>query len=165
MKPKPSLDMEKIAQGLGAARRGKVDAGGRCFGAMQLAAEVLTRFRSPPGAVEARIRRGLSGASCLSLRERWNGSSRSRRPSATRGARRSLRCRWRRCCWNARPTAWTTAASRSWHRSAFRNGVATSAVLARRTPTSVTPPTCGAGTLRAAATTDRALNPLLLIDP
>jgi hypothetical protein len=37
---KPKLDMDKIAKGLGAERRGPVPAGGGYPGALQLAAEV-----------------------------------------------------------------------------------------------------------------------------
>ena len=44
-----SLDMERIARELGAERRGKVSAGGGYFGALQLAAEVASRFRLPEG--------------------------------------------------------------------------------------------------------------------
>ncbi len=43
------LDMDKIARGLGAERRGVVKAGSGYFGAAQLAAEVEARFRAPPG--------------------------------------------------------------------------------------------------------------------
>ncbi len=45
----PSLDMDRIAKTLGAERRGKVTSRGGYFGAVQLAAEVATRFRSPEG--------------------------------------------------------------------------------------------------------------------
>ena len=41
------LDMERIAKELGAERRGKVSAPGGYFGALQLAAEVSSRFRVP----------------------------------------------------------------------------------------------------------------------
>ena len=44
-----SLDMERIAKELGAERRGKVSPGGGYFGALQLAAEVAARFRTPEG--------------------------------------------------------------------------------------------------------------------
>src|ERR1700757_389860 len=44
-----SLDMERIAKGLGAERRGKVSPRGGYFGALQLAAEVAARFRVPEG--------------------------------------------------------------------------------------------------------------------
>ena len=44
-----SLDMERIANELGAERRGKVSARGGYFGALQLAAEVAARFRVPEG--------------------------------------------------------------------------------------------------------------------
>ena len=44
---KPHLDMDKIAKGLGAERKGPVAAKGGYFGAMQLAAEVQARFRHP----------------------------------------------------------------------------------------------------------------------
>jgi hypothetical protein len=44
---KPKLDMGKIANGLGAERRGKVSAGGGYFGAVQLAADVQARFQTP----------------------------------------------------------------------------------------------------------------------
>jgi len=43
------LDMERIADRLGAERRGKVSARGGYFGALQVAAEVATRFRVPEG--------------------------------------------------------------------------------------------------------------------
>lgn len=43
------LDMEQIAKTLGAERRGKVTARGGYFGALQLAAEVASRFRVPEG--------------------------------------------------------------------------------------------------------------------
>ena len=43
------IDIDKIAKGLGAERRGKVAAGSGYFGAMQIAAEVQGRFRVPAG--------------------------------------------------------------------------------------------------------------------
>lgn len=43
------LDMDRIAKDLGAERRGKVVSRGGYFGALQLAAEVSTRFRVPDG--------------------------------------------------------------------------------------------------------------------
>src|ERR1043166_4640333 len=43
------LDMEHIARELGAERRGKVAPHGGYFGALQLAAEVASRFRVPEG--------------------------------------------------------------------------------------------------------------------
>ena len=43
------LDMDKIAKGLAAVRRGEVSAPGGYFGAMQLLAEVEARFRVPAG--------------------------------------------------------------------------------------------------------------------
>src|SRR3954468_10168519 len=43
------LDMDRIAQELGAERRGKVSPGAGYFGALQLAAEVEARFRVPDG--------------------------------------------------------------------------------------------------------------------
>src|SRR6266540_913016 len=46
---KTQLDMDKIAKGLGAERRGKVPAGGGYFGAMQLLADIEARFRVPSG--------------------------------------------------------------------------------------------------------------------
>jgi hypothetical protein len=46
---KTQLDMDKIAKGLGAARRGKIAAGGGYFGAMQLLADIEARFRVPSG--------------------------------------------------------------------------------------------------------------------
>ena len=45
---KPHLDMNKIARGLRAERKGKVSAAGY-FGAMQLLADIETRFRVPVG--------------------------------------------------------------------------------------------------------------------
>lgn len=44
---KTQLDMDKIARGLGAERKGKVDASGGHFGAMQLLADIEARFRAP----------------------------------------------------------------------------------------------------------------------
>lgn len=44
-----ALDMDRIARGLGATRRGKVVAGGGYFGARQLLAEIKARFRVAPG--------------------------------------------------------------------------------------------------------------------
>src|SRR5438445_6469106 len=46
---KRKLDMDRIAKGLGAERRGKVSATGGYFGAMQLLADVEARFRVPAG--------------------------------------------------------------------------------------------------------------------
>jgi hypothetical protein len=46
---KPRLDMNKIAHGLRAEHKGKVSAGGGYFGAMQLLADIETRFRVPAG--------------------------------------------------------------------------------------------------------------------
>jgi len=46
---KKQLDMNKIARGLGAERRGKVSASGGYFGAMQLLADIEARFRVPAG--------------------------------------------------------------------------------------------------------------------
>jgi hypothetical protein len=46
---KTQLDMEKIASGLGAERRGRVASTGGYFGAMQLLADVEARFRVPSG--------------------------------------------------------------------------------------------------------------------
>ncbi len=45
---KTNLDMDRIARGLGAERRGRVVASGGYFGAMQLLADVEARFRVPP---------------------------------------------------------------------------------------------------------------------
>jgi hypothetical protein len=44
-----TLDMERIANELGAERRGKVSPRGGYFGALQLAAEISARFRVPEG--------------------------------------------------------------------------------------------------------------------
>jgi hypothetical protein len=46
---KQQLDMDRIARGLGAERRGKVAATGGYFGAIQLLADVQARFRVPAG--------------------------------------------------------------------------------------------------------------------
>lgn len=46
---KTQLDMNKIAKGLGAERRGKVSATGGYFGAMQLVADIEARLRIPTG--------------------------------------------------------------------------------------------------------------------
>jgi hypothetical protein len=46
---KTTLDMEKIAKGLGAKRGEKVSAKGGYFGAMHLLADVTARFRVPVG--------------------------------------------------------------------------------------------------------------------
>src|SRR5438445_12489210 len=44
-----NLDMDRIAKSMGAERRGKVAARGGYFGALELAAEVASRFRVPEG--------------------------------------------------------------------------------------------------------------------
>ena len=44
---KEELDLDRIAQGLGAERVGKVKASAGHLGAAQLAAEVARRFRAP----------------------------------------------------------------------------------------------------------------------
>ncbi len=46
---KKRLDMDTIARGLGAERRGKVASSGGYFGAVQLLADVEARFRVPAG--------------------------------------------------------------------------------------------------------------------
>jgi hypothetical protein len=46
---KPTLDMKKIAHGLGVERGRRVSAQGGYFGAMQLIADVTARFRVPAG--------------------------------------------------------------------------------------------------------------------
>lgn len=46
---KKQVDMDKIARGLGAERRGRVSASGGYFGAMQLLADIEARFRVPVG--------------------------------------------------------------------------------------------------------------------
>jgi hypothetical protein len=46
---KTRLDMDKIAKGLGADRKGKVPAKGGFFGATQILADVAERFRVPAG--------------------------------------------------------------------------------------------------------------------
>src|SRR5919106_66162 len=46
---KPNLDMNKIARGLRAKRKGKVSAAAGYFGAMQLLADIETRLRVPVG--------------------------------------------------------------------------------------------------------------------
>lgn len=42
-------DMERIAKSLGATRRGQVKSRSGYFGALELAAEVVARFRTPAG--------------------------------------------------------------------------------------------------------------------
>ena len=46
---KPRLNMNKIAKGLSARRRGKIEASGGYFGAMQILADCRARFQVPPG--------------------------------------------------------------------------------------------------------------------
>ena len=46
---KAQLDMDKIATGLGAVRKGAVSATSGYFGALQLLADIETRFRVPVG--------------------------------------------------------------------------------------------------------------------
>lgn len=46
---KTQLDMDKIAKGLGAERRGQMSAKGGYFGALQLLADIEARFRVPAG--------------------------------------------------------------------------------------------------------------------
>ncbi len=43
------LNMDKIARALGAERRGSVSASGGYFGALQVQAEIASRFRVPAG--------------------------------------------------------------------------------------------------------------------
>jgi hypothetical protein len=47
--PRAQLNMDKIARGLGAERRGKVRASGGYLGALQLMADIEARFRVPAG--------------------------------------------------------------------------------------------------------------------
>ena len=49
MKGKPKLNVDKIAKALGGEPRGKVSAKGGYFGAMQLVAEIQSRFQVPKG--------------------------------------------------------------------------------------------------------------------
>jgi hypothetical protein len=49
MKRQPKLDTRRIAKALGAEHRGKVSAKGGHFGAMQLVAEIQSRFHVPEG--------------------------------------------------------------------------------------------------------------------
>lgn len=44
---KPRLNMDKIAKGLGGERRGPVSATGGHFGAMNVAADIAARFKTP----------------------------------------------------------------------------------------------------------------------
>lgn len=44
---KPNINLDKVASGLGAERRGAIHARGGHFGALALAAEVGDRFRTP----------------------------------------------------------------------------------------------------------------------
>lgn len=46
---KRRLDLERIAKGLAAQRKGKVSATGGYFGAVQLLADIQARFRVPAG--------------------------------------------------------------------------------------------------------------------
>ena len=49
MKRRPKLDTKRIAKALGAEHRGKVAATGGHFGALQLVAEIQSRFQVPEG--------------------------------------------------------------------------------------------------------------------
>jgi hypothetical protein len=75
---KGRIDMDKIARGLGAERRGKVAAPGSYFGAIQLLADIEVRFRHQ-AAAGRRTPLGRNGVSSRSRRERSSGSRRSRR--------------------------------------------------------------------------------------
>lgn len=46
---KPRINISRIAKGLGAERRGKVQVSAGYFGGMQLVAEIQARFRIPKG--------------------------------------------------------------------------------------------------------------------
>lgn len=46
---KKSLDLDKIAKGLGGERRGKFAVSGGHFGAMQLVGDIQAHFRTPAG--------------------------------------------------------------------------------------------------------------------
>ena len=101
---KTQLDMDKIAKGLGAERRGKVSATGGYFGAMQLLADVEARFRVPAGggrptdpAVDRAAARTARAANARASRgDHGQGAGarrRERRTDAARGACSSRRRR------------------------------------------------------------------------
>ena len=61
---KTRLNMNKIAAGLGAERRGTVSSTGGYFGAMQLRAEIDARFRVPSGGGPATDPRWTASGIC-----------------------------------------------------------------------------------------------------
>ena len=67
---KVRIDMDKIAMGLGAERRGKVAASSGYFGALQLLADIKAHFRVPRGGDRRRTPAGRNGVSSRSRRER-----------------------------------------------------------------------------------------------
>ena len=73
---KTQFDMDKIAKGLGAERRGKVEAGGGYFGAMQLLADIEVRFRVPSGGGRPTDPRCRWSEAAVRLRRRPSRSSR-----------------------------------------------------------------------------------------
>ena len=66
---KVRIDMDKIARGLGAERRGKVAASGGYFGAIQLLADIEAHFRVPPGGGRPTDASGRNGVSSRSRRD------------------------------------------------------------------------------------------------
>lgn len=81
---KTKLDMNRIARGLGAERRGQVSGKGGYFGALQLLADIQARFRVPSGGGVPPILDGPNGVLCPSRRKPLSGSRSSRPGFGTR---------------------------------------------------------------------------------
>jgi hypothetical protein len=81
---KPQLDMDRIARGLRAQRRGKITAPGGYVGAIELLADIEARFGVPPGGGRP-MPDGPSVGSSRSRRKRSSGWRRSQPRSASTG--------------------------------------------------------------------------------
>ena len=102
---KTRLNMNKIAAGLGAERRGTVSSTGGYFGAMQLRAEIDARcFEFRAVADAPRIHGGLNAGSFRSRPARSRVWKRSRGRFANTKASTLNRCSWRRCFSRRQPS-------------------------------------------------------------
>jgi hypothetical protein len=100
---KTRLDMNKIAAGLRAERRGKVSSsGGLGRGSCVRTLMRVSEFRRVAG--ERPIRNGPNAGSCRSRPAPSSVWRPSRWRFADTRASTSTRCRWRRCCLRRRPS-------------------------------------------------------------
>lgn len=102
---KTSLDMGKIAAGLGAERRGNVSATGGYFGVTELWADVDAVFEFRPVVDALPIRSGQSAALFPSRLRPSSVSRHLQQGSANTNASKLNRCRFLHCCLRKRPSA------------------------------------------------------------